>query len=368
MPNYLEYQKSVVAEFKALEKRVRHLIDNNHWGEEGRFKEAILINYLRRVLPKHLSVGTGFIRNKDNITKQIDIIIYDNTYPLLFSEGDFIIATSENVVAIIEVKSNIVPSEICEIIDIANRNAEIITGNSDMFLFNGVFSYNCNIKTERYINNLKEHDFNYITEKQHSNQVVSNRLYSCVNHITLGNDYFIKLWPLGQDEENSKKYLSENYEDYMPYYSLYKMNEGLAISYFLSNLQEFIIKRATGTYSAELTEEMKEFLYPLQGGKELNLIDRAYLEQSGAVSFKGQKFLELEKLFKSCKEDYIVLSFDQIEIIIGQKLCDSAYKYPAYWHPSETHTITLSWINEGFELDKVDLVEKQVAFKRIVKE
>ncbi len=283
MPNYLEYQKSVVAEFKALEKRVRHLIDDNHWGEEGRFKEAILKNYLRRVLPKHLSVGTGFVRNKDNITNQIDIIIYDNTYPLLFSEGDFIIATSENIVAIIEVKTNIKPSKLCEIIESANKNAEIITDNSDMFLFNGIFSYNSNLKTKKYINNLKKHDFKYITEKQYFNQIVSNRLFSCVNHISLGSDYFIKLWPSGQDEENNQKYRSENPDNYKPYYSLYKMDEGLAISYFLSNLQEFIIKKARCTYSAEIPEEMKAFLYPLQGGKEVNLIDRVYLEQSSVV-------------------------------------------------------------------------------------
>lgn len=277
MPEYIEYQKSVAAEFMALEKRVRHLIDNNHWGEEGRYKEAILINYLRRVLPKHLSVGTGFVKNKGNITRQIDIIVYDNTFPLLFSEGDFVVATSENVVAIIEVKSNIEPSDICGFIDKANRNAEIISGNSDMFLFNGIFSFNSNQEIERYINNLKQHDFSCITEKQHYNQVVSNKLFTCVNHITLGSNYFIKLWPLGQDEEKKRKYLSDNYDNYKPYYSLYKLDEGLAISYFLSNLQEFLIKKSTGTYKAELSEEMKAFLYPLQGGKEINLIDRAYL-------------------------------------------------------------------------------------------
>lgn len=81
MPNYLEYQKSVANEFKALEKRVRHLIDDRHWGEEGHFKEVILSNYLKRILPKQLSVCTGFVRNKDRITNQIDIIIYDNTFP-----------------------------------------------------------------------------------------------------------------------------------------------------------------------------------------------------------------------------------------------------------------------------------------------
>ena len=62
-----------------------------------------------------------------------------------------------------------------------------------------------------------------------------------------------------------------------------------------------------------------------------------------------------------------MLKFEQIEGIIGQKLSDSAYRYHAYWYPSETHTITLSWINAGFEMDKLDLVEKQVAFKRVNK-
>ncbi|WP_375378289.1 hypothetical protein [Hymenobacter cellulosilyticus] len=33
------------------------------------------------------------------------MIIYDNTCPVLFSEGDFIITTKRNVRAIIEVKS-----------------------------------------------------------------------------------------------------------------------------------------------------------------------------------------------------------------------------------------------------------------------
>ncbi len=107
MPNYFEYQQSVAEEFKALEKRVRNLIDDSHWGEEGRYKEAILMNYLKRVLPRHLSVGTGFVRNNNEITNQIDIIIYDNSYPLFFSEGDFVISSVQNVIGIIEVKCGI---------------------------------------------------------------------------------------------------------------------------------------------------------------------------------------------------------------------------------------------------------------------
>ena len=195
------------------------------------------------------------------------------------------------MVEIIEVKSNIEPSNICSIIDKANKNAEIISGNSDMFLFNGIFSYNSIPETKRYIANLKEHDFSDLTEKQHFNQIVSRRLLSCVNHIALGSKYFIKLWPLGQDEEGKEKYLSENPLNSVPYCSMYKMDEGLAISYFLSNLQEFIIKKATGIYKSGLSDQMKAFLYPLQEGKEINLVDRVYLEKGGVSFLKGQKFL-----------------------------------------------------------------------------
>lgn len=76
--------KSIAAEIKAYEKRVRNLIDATHWGEEGHYKEIILMNYLKRVLPQNLSVRTGFVRNRDEITSQIDIIIYDNSFPVLF--------------------------------------------------------------------------------------------------------------------------------------------------------------------------------------------------------------------------------------------------------------------------------------------
>lgn len=111
MPKYLDYQLSIAQEFKAYENRVRFLIDDANWAEEGRYKEIILMNYLKRNLPQGFSVGTGFVRNNSGeITGQIDIIIYENTYPLFFSEGDFIICNSNSVVGIIEVKTRIRPS------------------------------------------------------------------------------------------------------------------------------------------------------------------------------------------------------------------------------------------------------------------
>jgi hypothetical protein len=35
IPKYLEYQLSIAQEFKAYENRVRFLIDDSNWAEEG---------------------------------------------------------------------------------------------------------------------------------------------------------------------------------------------------------------------------------------------------------------------------------------------------------------------------------------------
>lgn len=263
VPNYIEYQKSVAAEFKAYANRVRNIIDDRHWGEEGRFKEIILMNHLKRVLPKHLSVGTGFVRNKDAITTQIDIIIYDNTFPLLFSEGDFIVAFPKNVIGIIEVKSKIISSDLKGFIEKANANAEIICGNSEKHLFNGIFSYSCKQRNETLVSAVKGLEYNSIIKKQHSNQICSNRLFSCVNHISFDSKRFIKLWPVGQMRENGG--------EQSPCYRLYNMENDLAIAYFISNLQEFVLRHSTGQYVEALPEELKNFFYPILGGKETQL-------------------------------------------------------------------------------------------------
>lgn len=57
MPDYLEYQKSIAQEFKTQEKRVRQLIDAANWAEEGRYKEILVMNYLKRQSPNSLLLG-----------------------------------------------------------------------------------------------------------------------------------------------------------------------------------------------------------------------------------------------------------------------------------------------------------------------
>ena len=102
--DYKAYHESVAIELLASRNRVRYFIGSSNWPEDGRFKEMLLMNYLKKNLPSNVSVGTGFVKNGEETTKQIDLIVYDNSIPTLFSEGDFVIVLPESVYGIIEVK------------------------------------------------------------------------------------------------------------------------------------------------------------------------------------------------------------------------------------------------------------------------
>lgn len=47
---------------------------------------------------------------------------------------------------------------------------------------------------------------------------------------------------------------------------------------------------------------------------------------------------------------------------MGFTLSPSAYSHEAYWYLSETHTFPISWISEGYRLEKLDLKGKMVSF------
>lgn len=97
----IDYHRNTSEELLALTNKVRNLI--NHWGEDGRYKEAVLKNVIKRFLPEKFSIGTGFVIKQTEIrgehlsSRQIDLIIYDNASPLLFKEGDFVILTPDAV-------------------------------------------------------------------------------------------------------------------------------------------------------------------------------------------------------------------------------------------------------------------------------
>lgn len=244
------FQESITSELDAIKNRVRNLIGSAHWGEEGRFKEVVLKNVIKKFLPTNLSVGTGFIlkangeSDEDNVlSTQLDIIIYDNTLPLLFSEGDFIITTPTNVRGVIEVKSRL---NVTRLRDTVQKFETSITPFIQDFesrndkVFTGIFSF--------------DFEGNIPSEAMESALVDGSRI---VNHISLGPNYFIKKWK-AEDRER----LSPPVEGTGDFYNLYNI-QNLSFSYFISNLISITCGGLSDRYW---------YLFPIEGSKETHKI------------------------------------------------------------------------------------------------
>lgn len=259
--NPSEFQKSITNEIDIIKNRVRNIIGSAHWGEEGRYKEAVLKNVIKKFLPSNLSVGSGFIvqgnsaqPNEVILSTQLDIIVYDNTYPLLFSEGDLIITTQSNVRALVEVKTKVVSTNgqknsLSSIMETFNdlSKFEIIANKSETRIFKGLFAY--------------EYSESPNLERLDSVLRTSNGM---VNHICLGKDIFIRHW-------NNADGLIPAPECDGDFYNVYRLPD-LSYSYFISNL----IKIACN-------KEMNErdwFLFPIEGTKETKRIHTVCLNNN----------------------------------------------------------------------------------------
>lgn len=252
--NLESYHKSISEEFKVCQNRVRNIIGEIHWGEDGRYKEIILMNILRRYLPKHISVGTGFILcSNGGISKQIDLVIYDNRYPVIFSEGDFVIVSPNNVLGIIEVKTKIPSNMIPSVLDSATANGALVGKH----IFNGIFIY--------------DESFELITQNTGKMRLFESLIRSngYINYISFGKDHFIKYW-----HEQNPVLLNRR-----PCYSFYRIVD-FSFSYFISNLIEdsYNLSHA-GINPLMQINEFSDYLYSIQGGKETGRIHNLELEQ-----------------------------------------------------------------------------------------
>lgn len=86
---------------------------NIHRPSIGYVGESLLRRTLNRLLPHNVGICQGFIcatknGNKDRLSKQCDIIIYQkNNSSILYSCRDLKVVKAESVIAVIEVKSSI---------------------------------------------------------------------------------------------------------------------------------------------------------------------------------------------------------------------------------------------------------------------
>jgi hypothetical protein len=220
----IAFHHSTTKELLAIKDRVRNLVF--HWGEDGRYKEAVLKSVIQRFLPQKFNIATGFVvkQTKDRAehlsSKQIDLIIYDTAYPVLFKEGDFAIVTPDAVRAIIEVKANVQTQSLQEVIKKANENGKFIESGRlkpEYSLFNGVFSfdgYEPKYNLETIEGHILGSEIDFKTDKL--------ELFK-VNHISFNKDLFYKFWA-DEKKERSKIYGLEN----------------LSFSFFIGNLMAFL--------------------------------------------------------------------------------------------------------------------------------
>jgi len=208
----INFHKSIGDELNVIRDRVRHLIGDAHWGEEGRYKEAILRNSISKFLPNQYSLGTGFVLIKDVeqaiVTSQIDIIVYDNSYPTLFKEGDFVIVLPQSVRGIIEVKTKInTVTNFAKAVKKINVNSKLIYKKQkesedvnktetplrkfDKRLFIGLFSYDFNGKKEEYLTKLE----NIFSKENNIELNLEDKCRYFVNHISLSDEVFLNFFP-----------------------------------------------------------------------------------------------------------------------------------------------------------------------------
>ena len=79
---------------------------------------------------------------------------------------------------------------------------------------------------------------------------------------------------------------------------------------------------------------------------------------------KGDKFIALTAYLEKCGKDEIKMSFSEIDRIIGFRLPDSAYAYPAQWSNSESHSLACGGLNAGYLTRQVNMPEQTVEFVR----
>jgi len=110
----VEFFGSTAQALKVQGQRVRNLIGKAHWQSDGTYKERLLKNAIREIVPSTFKVGDGFLiyqQDKEQehleVSRQTDVIVYDDRFVApIFRDGDFAIILAETALAAIEVKSS----------------------------------------------------------------------------------------------------------------------------------------------------------------------------------------------------------------------------------------------------------------------
>lgn len=123
--------KQLLSVFQNIERLIPHSTNSGsaHSGEEGRFIEYLIRDFLNKHLPNQLEAFTGFIhrpatktgnhnrtrrrKEVDKHSAQIDIIVFDKAnYPIFERFQEFVIVPPEGVVGLVSIKKALRTGEI----------------------------------------------------------------------------------------------------------------------------------------------------------------------------------------------------------------------------------------------------------------
>ena len=168
---YKQFNDEAQDLWSGFERLKRDKITNKT--DEGEYLENLLINFLKRYLPKKLSVGRGYIMNEEGKTSlQQDIVIFNSeNYILLKNTDGFQVFPIECVYSTVEVKSTLSKP----VLRAANKNVqsikylsgtrlkvEVATGDIvdleqyGSVIFSSLFAFRSNSSLETCANNFEE--------------------------------------------------------------------------------------------------------------------------------------------------------------------------------------------------------------------
>lgn len=115
------YFRSLADELLSQSSRVRQLIGDSHWGHDGRHKEVLLQNLVRRHCPSTVLVSTGFVVSPNDSairsTEQDLLVIDVSAESPLFHQGDFVVVFPQTVIAAISIKTTMTDKTVKSVVD-----------------------------------------------------------------------------------------------------------------------------------------------------------------------------------------------------------------------------------------------------------
>ena len=88
------------------------------------------------------------------------------------------------------------------------------------------------------------------------------------------------------------------------------------------------------------------------------------MKNEGVISLaKGDKYSLLLNHLRASGDEIIVLSFSQVEQIVGFNLPESAYTYPPWWANDVTHSQAIAWLDAGY-YSQADIASEKVIFRK----